>query len=106
MRRNAFTLIELLVVISIIGILVALLLPALKSARDAAHTAGCLSNQRQIGIAFNSYAMEFRDYYPGSTQSFVDVSVGNDVYYPPDWPTTPASGSAADWTARLGRGGF
>ena len=63
-RVRGFTLVELLVVIAIIGILVALLLPAIQAAREAARRSSCMNNLRQMGLAMLNYESSYKVFPP------------------------------------------
>jgi len=90
--RPAFTLIELLVVVAIIAILAAMLLPALARTKQKAYRAACLSNLKQIGVAFSIYLDDFQDRFPDRRDLKTSLPGG----YKP-WTTWPASDPRAGW---------
>lgn len=67
--RADFTLIELLIVVAVIAVLMALLLPALNSAKESSKKIVCLGNEKQLGLAFAMYASESNDWLPNSTSA-------------------------------------
>lgn len=76
-RRGGFSLVELLVVVAIIGLLVALLLPAVQAAREAGRRAQCASQLRQLGIAATSHATAKRHFPPGVEQWYFNTAVSH-----------------------------
>ena len=81
---RAFTLVELLVVISIIGLLMGILMPALRKARAAANKTYCMANLRQLGVAMRSYLDDNRDIFPiCCAEPWALIDTKNPEYAPP-----------------------
>lgn len=91
-QRDAFTLIELLVVIAIIAILAAVLFPVFARAKEAAKKAACLSNFKQLGIAFELYRTDWDDRMPDRRDLKASLPGG---YRP--WTSWPPSDPRSGW---------
>src|SRR5580765_5900633 len=101
--RQAFTLVELLVVIGIIAILIAVLLPALRTAREHALSVQCLSNLRACGQILYMYANQNKGMFPQMSLQSPETLVAGGNIIAPDAPPNPVLpyGNVRETIARL-----
>ena len=95
-RTASFTLIELLVVITIIAVLAAILLPALRKAKDAALGVVCKANMKQIGLGFLAYADDNQQFLPPCSTSYGSLT----------WNGTTRSGAWVKWNSAMYMGQY
>lgn len=80
--HRAFTLVELMMVIAVIGVLAAIMLPAVAATRESARRKSCVSNLKQMGLALHMYALENADKYPPTDDQHLVLMFEGSMIYP------------------------